>query len=139
MYTTISDFERFWTEERKGTLRILEALTDASLAQAVGPEDRTLGRVAWHLTTAIPEMMTRTGLVLEGPAAEAPMPATASEIAEAYGRLSASLLEAIRGKRVRPEREGLVHIIGMAVLLSAVAVVAYFEIINPIQLPGLGQ
>ncbi|MCL4535600.1 MAG: M50 family metallopeptidase [Bacteroidetes bacterium] len=55
------------------------------------------------------------------------------------GRLIFVLLEAIRGRRVSPEREGLVHMIGMAVLLSAVAVVAYFEIINPIRIPGLGQ
>ncbi len=55
------------------------------------------------------------------------------------GRLIFVVLEAIRGRRVSPEREGLVHLIGMAALLGTVAVIAYFEILNPIQVPGMGQ
>ncbi len=96
MFTRVKDFESFWLEERKGTMKVLEALTDASLAQEVSPEDRTLGRIAWHLTTSIPEMMNRTGLALEGPDEHAPVPANAREIARVYELLSTSLENEIR-------------------------------------------
>jgi uncharacterized damage-inducible protein DinB len=66
-------------------------LTDASLGQAVGPEDRTIGRVAWHLTTTLPEMMGKTGLKVEGVAEDAPVPASAAAIADAYRAAAASL------------------------------------------------
>jgi regulator of sigma E protease len=53
------------------------------------------------------------------------------------GRLIFIILEMIRGRRVAAEREAAVHIAGMVVLLALVVVVAYTEIINPIQIPGM--
>ena len=38
-----------------------------------------------------------------------------------------------RGKRISPEREGLVHLVGFAVLISAIAVISYFDIARIIQ------
>ncbi len=96
MFTTISDFEAAWTRERESTRKILGAVTDASLAQAVSPEDRTLGRMGWHITVALPEMSSRTGLKIAGPAVDAPVPATAAAIYEAYDMASRSLLEQIK-------------------------------------------
>ena len=46
--------------------RILAALTDASLHQQVTPLDRSLGEIAWHIATSIPEMANRTGLRVAG-------------------------------------------------------------------------
>ncbi len=47
------------------------------------------------------------------------------------GRLVFVVLEAIRrGKRVPPEKEGLVHVIGLAVLLSLVLIVSYFDVLR---------
>lgn len=48
------------------------------------------------------------------------------------GRLVFVVIEAIRGKRISPEREGLIHLIGMAVLLSLMVVVSCFDILFPI-------
>ena len=56
MFTTVSGFLESWKFESDGTSKLLAALTDASLAQAVTPVGRTLGRLAWHITTTIPEM-----------------------------------------------------------------------------------
>ena len=64
--------------ESASTLKELGALTDASLAQAVTPDHRTLGRIAWHLTGTPREMLERTGLHVDGPADNAPVPGTAT-------------------------------------------------------------
>jgi uncharacterized damage-inducible protein DinB len=95
MFTSLDHFRKTWTHESESTLRVLRTLTDASLAQSVGPNDRTLGRLAWHLTTTIAEMMERTGLKIAGPAHDTPPPASAAAIAEGYAAASRSLLEAL--------------------------------------------
>jgi len=50
------------------------------------------------------------------------------------GRLVFVILEALRGgKRIAPEKEGLVHIMGMMLLLSLIAVISYFDILSAFQ------
>jgi regulator of sigma E protease len=51
------------------------------------------------------------------------------------GRIMFVLVEAIRGRRVEPERESMVHIIGMLVLLGLMALMIFQDIVNPIVLP----
>jgi regulator of sigma E protease len=47
------------------------------------------------------------------------------------GRLVFVVLEAIRrGKRISPEKEGLVHIVGMVILLGFILVVSYFDVVR---------
>lgn len=48
------------------------------------------------------------------------------------GRIVFVLLEAIRGKRISPEREGAIHFIGLAVLLTLMLVITYFDITTDI-------
>jgi uncharacterized damage-inducible protein DinB len=96
MYRRLSDFLETWKYEAESTGKILDAITDASLAQAVAPADRTLGRVVWHLTTSIPEMMGRTGLRVTGVSHDSPYPGSASKIAEVYRVAAGSLAEQIK-------------------------------------------
>ena len=96
MFRTVADFQKAWEYETECTLKLLRALTDASLQQAVTPHDRTLGRIAWHVVTSVPEMMHRTGLTLSGPDDKAPMPAQAAAIVTAYAAVARSLAEQIR-------------------------------------------
>jgi uncharacterized damage-inducible protein DinB len=84
MFRRVTDFQKTWDRERDSTLKVLGALTDASLGQAVTKDDRTLGRLAWHLATTPGEMMERTGLTVAGPTHDAPPPATAAAIVSAY-------------------------------------------------------
>jgi uncharacterized damage-inducible protein DinB len=95
MYTKISDFEQTWTLESANTQKLFDVLTDASLKQEVTSDGRTLGRLAWHITTTVHEMMSRTGLVFQGAESDE-VPASAAQIAESYRQSSAALLEAIR-------------------------------------------
>ena len=96
MFTTIAEFMQAWTKEAELTLNVLKNLTDRSLSQPVVEGHRTLGRLAWHITTTIPEMMERTGLKLDQIKPDAPMPASTRVIEKAYADISNALLEQIK-------------------------------------------
>jgi uncharacterized damage-inducible protein DinB len=95
---SIAEFEEMWTLESNGTRKLLAELTDRSLAQAVAKDHRTLGRLAWHITTSVGEMMNRCGLHVGGPAEDAPVPATAAAIRAGYDEAACSLLAEMKAK-----------------------------------------
>ena len=96
MLRSIDDFIALWNQEVASTQKILGALTDASLSQPIDSEHRTLGRLAWHTSDTVKEMMERTGLSIEGAPAHAPVPVSAREISEAYARSAKSLVDQVR-------------------------------------------
>jgi len=100
MYRKIEDFEADWAQESEATLRVLRALTDASLAQRVSPEGRSAGRLAWHVATSIAEMAEQAGLKgVEGNADDkAPTPGRASEIVEGYELAAHTFADAVRSQ-----------------------------------------
>ncbi|SYZ74683.1 conserved hypothetical protein [Candidatus Zixiibacteriota bacterium] len=95
MFRSIKEFSQFWRQHADATQKIMDALNDKSLSQKVSPDDRTLGRVAWHIVQTIPEMAGRTGLKVDGPDGNAPLPGKAAEIQQAYRTASKSLLEQV--------------------------------------------
>lgn len=95
MYYKISDFVKDWTEQKEGTLKILNNLSDESLKQKVYSEGRDLGYLAWHITTAIGEMLSKVGIKTDAPAEDAPVPESAVIIKEAYDKASKSVIEEI--------------------------------------------
>jgi regulator of sigma E protease len=42
------------------------------------------------------------------------------------------LLEIVRGRPISPEREGLVHLVGLALLLSLSVLIILNDVVNPI-------
>lgn len=48
------------------------------------------------------------------------------------GRILFVIIEAIRGKRIAPEKEGAIHFIGLALLLTLMLVISYYDLSNPI-------
>ena len=48
------------------------------------------------------------------------------------GRILFVLIEAVRGRRIEPEREGLVHLVGMVFLLGLMFLLIVQDIINPV-------
>ena len=95
MIKSIHEFKEVWREESNFTRQMIAALTDESLSQAVCDDHRTLGRISWHVTATIPDMMCRTGLSVRGPELESPPPGQVSEHFAAYDLASNSLVEAI--------------------------------------------
>jgi regulator of sigma E protease len=51
------------------------------------------------------------------------------------GRILFVLIEAVRGRRIDPAKEGLVHLIGMALLLGLMLLVTIQELMNPLSSP----
>ncbi|MFN2136904.1 MAG: M50 family metallopeptidase [Candidatus Promineifilaceae bacterium] len=51
------------------------------------------------------------------------------------GRILFIIIEAIRGRRIEPERESMVHVIGMLVLLGLMVLLIFQDIVNPIVPP----
>lgn len=96
MFRRIADFEKSWAADSESTLKVLRAVTDASLGQSVTPGGRTLGRLAWHITCALGEMPGHVGLKVDSPGYESDPPGSAAAIAAAYERASRSLLEQIK-------------------------------------------
>jgi len=96
MISTIIDFEHVWSSELEATQKLFKHLTDRALSRSVTPEGRTLARLAWHITTSIPEMASRTQLTLSGPGQDDPVPATAKLIARGYSEAAISLLEQVK-------------------------------------------
>ena len=96
MVHSLREFLEHWEVESTFTRQLLEALTDSSLACSPGGPHRSVGRVAWHITGSIGEMMGRTGLAVGGPSPEAPVPARATEIARTYAEASRSLAAELR-------------------------------------------
>jgi len=98
MYTTVLDFIKEWNKEATLTQKVLEGLTDESLKQQVYPEGRTLGRIAWHLTTTIPEYLADFGLEIDGVENAENVPTSAKEIAETFKMISSLATEVIEGQ-----------------------------------------
>lgn len=48
------------------------------------------------------------------------------------GRILFILIEAIRGKRIEPEKEALVHFIGFMLLMAVMLITVYFDIVDPL-------
>ena len=48
------------------------------------------------------------------------------------GRILFVLIEIVRGRPISPEREGLVHLVGLALLLSLSVLIILNDVINPI-------
>jgi uncharacterized damage-inducible protein DinB len=97
MITSIHEFREIWREESNFTRRAIAALSDASLAQPVCDDHRTLGRISWHVIASIPDTMCRTGLSVQGPELDSTPSSKASEHVTAYELASASLVRAIDG------------------------------------------
>lgn len=96
MFKTKEAFFIHWGREADSTQKILGVLTDESLGQEVSPEDRTLGRIAWHLVTTLHEMVSRTGLEFSATPEDAPVPESAAEIAEAYRASNEAMVGAMK-------------------------------------------
>lgn len=95
MFRTIADFEHAWTSQREKTLSIFRALTDASLAQQVAPQGRTLGRLAWHIVQTLGEMGRHAGLDVKAADEHTPQPASAAGFAPAYEAGSLAVEKAV--------------------------------------------
>ncbi|MHA2061343.1 MAG: DinB family protein [Candidatus Sifarchaeia archaeon] len=91
MFRRIDDFFQNYKNLTKGTLKIFEVLTDETLEQPVKDSHRTLGQIAWHIVTTIPELMNHTDLKIYSIAPDSPRLNSASEISTCYRKVTDEL------------------------------------------------
>lgn len=92
MYHTINEFLEDWKYESEATLKVFQNLTDDSLNFRPESFNRTVGRLAWHITVTISEMLCRTGLEMEE-LNDNEYPKIAEEILNHYKSASDSLVQ----------------------------------------------
>ncbi len=97
MFTTVSDLLDVWRAESESTTRVLDALTDEALSYRAHERSRTAGELAWHIVTAVREIAKHTGLEIDGPTNETPMPPRVRDITAAYRGAADSLRAAVEG------------------------------------------
>jgi uncharacterized damage-inducible protein DinB len=112
MFRTIADFTRAWQGESANTHKMMSALTDASLAQKVSPEGRSLGRLAWHIVQTLGEMGGQTGLTIDAANEKTPQPATSAAIADAYKVGAAAVEKAVSSTWTDGDLPGEINMYG---------------------------
>ncbi|KIL38626.1 hypothetical protein SD70_25400 [Gordoniibacillus kamchatkensis] len=98
MYTSLNEAVQDLQFESATTQKVLDALTDASLAQPIVEGHRTLGELAWHLATAYHSFLAAAGLQLDAPKHNDPVPATAKGVADGYRTASEAAAAAIQAQ-----------------------------------------
>lgn len=95
MYGTVADFIKEWNKEAMLTQKVLEGLTDSSLNQQVYAEGRTLGRIAWHLTTTIPDYLSDFGLKINEVENKEQIPSSANVMVKTFQKTSEDAVKVI--------------------------------------------
>ncbi|HEX8984578.1 MAG TPA: DinB family protein [Bryobacteraceae bacterium] len=95
MFHTISEFLNMWASESESTLKVLRNLSDGSLAQRVTPTGRSLGFLAWHITTSVSEMGKHAGLPVGVTGEKDPPPSSAAAIAATYEKAAKAFADAV--------------------------------------------
>lgn len=95
MYRQVDDFLQEWSNASKGTLQVLQALTDDKLAQSIVEGHSTLGWLGWHLVGAAGYFSYLAGLKVPMIRQEDPVPATAAEIVTAYESVANGIKEEV--------------------------------------------
>jgi regulator of sigma E protease len=113
-------------------VQVIRGLIPANLARPVGPVGvgQLVGdAVQYSLDTGwwFPVMQTM-GLLSVALAVTNLLPLPGFD----GGRILFIVVEAIRGRRVDPAKEGLVHLIGMALLLALMFFITWQDVVNPL-------
>jgi len=96
MFRKLEDFTTVYGRMRESTSKILSLLNEKNIERAVAPGHRSLGQMAWHIVTSVPEMMNRTGLGLESVDARSMPPEEPAEILRAYRTVTDELLSKLK-------------------------------------------
>jgi regulator of sigma E protease len=113
-------------------VQLIQGLIPANLARPVGPVGvgQLVGdAVQYSLDTGwwfpVMQMMGSLGVAL-AVTNLLPLPGLDG------GRILFVIVEGIRGRRIDPEKEGLIHLIGMALLVALMLFITWQDVINPL-------
>ncbi|GKU82891.1 DinB family protein [Niallia sp. NCCP-28] len=95
MYRQVNDFLADWSLQAEGTIRVLEAITDEKLDQAIVEGHNTLGWLGWHLATTPTFFAGLVGVKVPVELNRNEIPQSAKEIAESYKKVAEELKAAV--------------------------------------------
>ncbi|MBV7505479.1 DinB family protein [Bacillus sp. sid0103] len=113
MYTSISEFIGEWNQEASSTQKVLDVLTDQSLQQEVSPNDRTLGRIVWHVVASTQEMLNEFGISIEKVENGNDVPSSATVIADTFRKVSADTIDAVKQQWTDASLKEMKNVFGM--------------------------
>ncbi|RTR34088.1 damage-inducible protein DinB [Robertmurraya yapensis] len=88
MYRTVNDFLVEWSNSTNGTMKVLEALTDEKLDQAIVEGHNTLGWLGWHIVTSVEFFSNLVRLKnIQSPGDAKIVPTQASVIVESFRKI----------------------------------------------------
>jgi uncharacterized damage-inducible protein DinB len=95
MFRKIEDFVNGWKATSDATLKIFNALSDDYLSLKVYVDGRTLGRIAWHITLTLGEMLEKIGIETDLPPQDSEPPKVVSEIVKHYQNAAIAVLNQV--------------------------------------------
>ena len=95
MYRTVRDFTTDWSNAAKGTIQVLESLTDETLDQAIVEGHSTLGWLGWHIATAPVFFTGFVGLEVKPSTEQDEVPNKASVILNTYKEISEQVVSEV--------------------------------------------
>jgi uncharacterized damage-inducible protein DinB len=96
MFKTLDDFFNTFKKESGVTQNVFDAINDSTASQEICEGHRSIKRIAWHICTTYPEMMSYANLKFDKYDKDAPVPESFETIKDAYRDLTSSLLEMIK-------------------------------------------
>lgn len=121
MYRQVEDFLKEWTVSVKGTVKVLQAVTDEKLGQSIVEGHSALGWLGWHLVETAGYFSHLAGLTVPMIDHNEPVPATAREITVAYEKVA----EAVKQEVAKLSDEDLLTETGIASLPTKGAVLRF--------------
>lgn len=95
MYRKIEDFITDWKYESESTLKVFKNINNEALNKKDHENVRSIAVLSWHITITLREMISKTGLAIEGPEEHSKAPATIKEIMEAYEQSAKAIIEQV--------------------------------------------
>ncbi|MBK0402674.1 DinB family protein [Adhaeribacter sp. BT258] len=111
MYRKIEDFLSDWEYETEMTAKVFGNLKEEHLNHSFHSDNRTLGRLAWHITHTLGEMMHRAGLPVNEMDPE-PESLTLETVIAFYNRDAVAVKEAVKATWTDEELEEKVPMYG---------------------------
>lgn len=87
MYRKVEDFMADWSASAKGTLKVLEAITDEKKDYAIVEGHNSLQWLAWHLVSVAGAFGQFAKLQIPAPGPDMQMPGTMAEIVDYYKQI----------------------------------------------------
>jgi uncharacterized damage-inducible protein DinB len=96
MFRQIDDFLKDYENLTKGTLKIFEKLSDATLDQSESKDHHTIRQIAWHIVTTMSVLMHHVGITISSIDQDSSPPNSTSEIAATYKKATKELIDIIK-------------------------------------------